>query len=154
MRGYFGVAIYQPKNSINIGTLWRSANIFGANFIATIGPRYKHQASDTLKTTRHIPLFEYVSFGDFKSKLPVGCQLIGIELTESAHILGAKPHPHQACYLLGSEDNGLPDSVLDECHSVWKIFGERSLNVSVAGSIVIHDRIQKLKQHELTVEGK
>lgn len=56
-RGYFGIGVYHPKNVINIGTLWRSANCFGADFLFTIGHRYKHQGSDTLKTYRHIPLY-------------------------------------------------------------------------------------------------
>lgn len=35
-RGYFGIGIYNGKNTANIGTLWRSAAILGANFIFTI----------------------------------------------------------------------------------------------------------------------
>ena len=29
-RGYFGIGIYGPKMTKNIGTLWRTADIFGA----------------------------------------------------------------------------------------------------------------------------
>lgn len=36
-RGYFGIGVYHSKNADNIGTLWRSAAIFGADFIFTNG---------------------------------------------------------------------------------------------------------------------
>ena len=36
-RGYFGIGIYGPKMTKNIGTLWRTADIFGADFMFTIG---------------------------------------------------------------------------------------------------------------------
>lgn len=29
-RGFFGVAVFMPKSSVNVGTLWRSAHILGA----------------------------------------------------------------------------------------------------------------------------
>lgn len=83
-RGYFGIGIYHPKTTENIGTLWRSAHNFGADFIFTIGKRYKQQASDTTKAQRHIPLFEYRSFEDFKEHLPSGCQMVFIEQTDGA----------------------------------------------------------------------
>ncbi len=35
--GYFGIGIYGPKMTKNIGTLWRTADIFGADFMFTIG---------------------------------------------------------------------------------------------------------------------
>lgn len=40
---YFGIGIYHVKNEENIGTLWRSANISGADFIFTIDRRYNGQ---------------------------------------------------------------------------------------------------------------
>jgi len=48
-RGFFGIGIQNIKTESNIGTLWRSANILGADFIYTIGKRYKKQSSDTMK---------------------------------------------------------------------------------------------------------
>ena len=33
-RGYFGIGIYASKVSANIGTLWRSADLMGADFMA------------------------------------------------------------------------------------------------------------------------
>lgn len=42
-KGYYGIGIYETKEETNVGTLWRSAQNFGADFIFTIGARYKTQ---------------------------------------------------------------------------------------------------------------
>jgi basic membrane lipoprotein Med (substrate-binding protein (PBP1-ABC) superfamily) len=48
-QNYFYINVYQPKTTEDIGTLWRSAHNFGADFIFTIGARYHKQLSDTTK---------------------------------------------------------------------------------------------------------
>lgn len=35
-RGYYGIGIYHPKTTENVGTLWRSAHNFGADFPTSI----------------------------------------------------------------------------------------------------------------------
>lgn len=142
-RGFFGVAVYHPKTEKNIGTLWRSANLMGAAFLATIGRRYKFQSSDTLNSPDHVPLFHYESFADFHSHAPNSCPLVAVELTEAAVDLPAFSHPERAVYILGAEDHGLPEKVLDVCRHTIKIPTPRSLNVAVAGSIVLYDRVAK-----------
>jgi tRNA(Leu) C34 or U34 (ribose-2'-O)-methylase TrmL len=138
-RGYFGIGIYHPKTSENIGTLWRSAHNFGADFIFTIGKRYKRQASDTTKAERHIPLYEYNSFEDFREHLPRGCQLVFIEQAEGAKPLAETTHPETAAYILGAEDYGVPEALM---RGYQKVFIETPmcLNVAVAGSIALYDR--------------
>ena len=140
-RGYFGIGVYYPKTEHNIGTLWRSAYQFGAAFIFTIGRRYKRQSSDTLKAVRHIPLYNYECLDDFLANRPLSCILAGIEMGGSS--LESFCHPVRCIYLLGAEDNGLPSSVLERCNCVVSIptVGPVSLNVSVAGSIVMYDRL-------------
>lgn len=140
-RGFYGVAMYQPKNTHNWGSLVRSANILGADFIATIGPRYKPQISDVLKSHRHLPVFQFSSFEEFQNSRPYDCQLVAVEMGDESKDLSEFKHPERAIYLLGSEDNGLPPSVLKKCQHVVKLKGDRSMNVSVAGSIVIYHRI-------------
>lgn len=142
-RGFFAVGIYGPKNIVNIGTLWRSANLFGASYIYTIGARYKAQASDTMNTPKHVPLFEYDTFDAFKAALPRDCMITAVELDETAEPIKGFKHPERTAYLLGAEDQGIPQAVLKKCHRVVKLPGERSMNVSAAGSIVLFDRSQK-----------
>ena len=145
-RGFFGIGLYKPKIEINVGTLFRTAAIFGCNFMFTIGHRYKHQRSDTMKSHRHIPLFHYESFDDFKVHLPKCSSLVGVELTQNARPIRNFIHPKQAVYMLGAEDNGIDENILRQCDHVIKLPGDVSLNVSVAGSIVLYDRIGKVKE--------
>lgn len=141
-RGYFGIGVYHPKTPVNIGTLWRSAHNFGADFIFTIGHRYSKQSSDTTKAERHIPLFEYATVEDLKNHLPKGCRMIFVEQTKDAHDLKNVVHPETACYVLGAEDHGIPENLM-EGQMKFFIDTPMCLNVSVAGSIVMYDRITK-----------
>lgn len=143
VRGYFGIGIEAPKVEANVGTLWRSAHIFGANFLFTIGRRYQRQCSDTTKAWRHLPLMHYDTFADFYAHLPYDCPLVGVELTERATPLRSFAHPQRAVYLLGAEDHGLSKEALSKAHRVIMLPGRFCLNVSVAGSIVMHDRFER-----------
>lgn len=144
-RGFFEIGIINGKSKLNLGTLWRSANIMGAAGIFTIGKRYpKRQSSDTMDTPKHIPLREYDVFEDFCKSIPRDTKLIGIELVESSKSLFELKHPERAIYLLGAEDWGIDPIVLDYCDDIVKIpFDKNSLNVSTAGSIIMYDRALK-----------
>ncbi len=137
---YFEIGIYQPLHTENIGTLWRSAYQLGASGIFTIGKAHPQQHSDTEAVWRHIPYRRYASFEQFKASLPYGCQLVGLEL--SGNPLGGFHHPARCVYLLGSEANGLPSSILDQCHAIITVesIHKASYNVSVAGSLVLYSR--------------
>ena len=142
-RGYFGIGCFHLKNGLNYGTLFRSAQIMGASYVFLIGRRFKRQASDTMKSWRHMPVFEYESITDLKNNLPYDCRLIGVELINEAKPIYDYTHPQRACYILGAEDSGLSKEVLNSCHDIIILPGERSMNVSVAGSIVMYDRLYK-----------
>jgi len=141
-RGYFGIGIYDPKKNINIGSLLRSALAFQANFVFTIGCRYKKDKSNTPKAEKHLPLWEFVSFADFYVAMPRGCKLVGIEYEKSVSVVNFV-HPERAVYLLGAEDAGLSPEILEKCDFVLNIPTQICLNVATAGSIVLYDRVQK-----------
>lgn len=148
MRGYFIVGIEKPKSTHNIGSLYRTAHSFGAGGLFWIkrnnNKRVIKQASDTTKAWRHIPLFKYNSTEEFlRNGVPHGCQLIGIELHERARSLKDFVHPERAVYILGAEDYGLSKEALEKCVHIIQLPGKYCLNVSVAGSIVLCDRILK-----------
>jgi tRNA G18 (ribose-2'-O)-methylase SpoU len=142
-RGYFGIVAWHTKTPVNVGTLWRSASIFGAAFVATIGKRYVNQASDTMKTTRHTPLFHFADEQDFWDHIPHGCVPVAVEITDRARDLTYFRHPESAVYVLGPEDGSLPDSLLAKCQRIVSIPGTHCLNLAVAGSIVLYDRVAK-----------
>ena len=142
-RGYFGIGIYHSKFGVNLGTLWRSAYQLGADFIFTIGARYEPEASDTPKTWKHIPLWRFAEWRDFREHLPMAARLVGVEM--GGVPVGVFSHPERAVYLLGSEDQGLPDAIRAECHSIVSLPAVRreSYNVAVAGALVMYDRLAK-----------
>ena len=124
---------------MNLGTLWRSAFNFGASFIFTIGKRYKKQASDTIKAIKHIRLYEYLTYEDFYKSMPKNCVLVMVEQTQEATNLKDFTHPERAIYLLGAEDNGLPERIMKDHPKIY-VDTPMCLNVAVAGSIIMYDR--------------
>lgn len=142
--GFFTIGVYHPKHHQNIGTLLRSAYGFGAATIFTVGQRFTKQSSDTEGAWTKIPIIHFRDIGDLIEHLPYSCPLIGIELSEKSGPLNYFRHPERAAYLLGAEDHGLPPSVANQCHGLVSIPGaSRCLNVAVAGSIVMYDRVSK-----------
>ncbi len=142
-RGYYGIGIFHCKTSTNLGTLWRTAANFGADFIFTIGKRYEKQCSDTVKAWRHIPLYTYETYEDFMKHIPYDCRLVGVELSDDARNLKHYVHPERCVYLLGAEDYGIPDRVLSKCKDIVMIDSDRCMNVAVTGGIVMYDRLMK-----------
>lgn len=146
-RGFFGIGIENSKTKVNLGTLWRSANLFNVAFIFTVKHRFTKQASDTMKSDRHIPMYSFSDITDLYEHLPYNCQLVGVELTENAVSLPRFVHPERAVYLLGAEDHGLTKEAVEKCHHVIQIPSLKpfSMNVAVAGSIIMYDRYIKIE---------
>lgn len=110
-RGFFEIGIFQTKNELNIGMLWRSAYRLGASGIFTIGKRYKKQVCDTYKTPRHIPLRHYLTLEEMLNNKPLATLLVGVEF--GGVNLTEFKHPQRAIYLLGAEDNGLSKEAIN-----------------------------------------
>lgn len=146
-RGYYGIGIENCKNPLNLGTLWRTAQSFGAAFCFVVGDRYKVQKSDTGKAFRHLPFFEYKSLEDWKKSIPRECTIVGLEYpAEKARPLSKDYiHPERAIYLLGAEDTGLSQAGLSVCNQLLYIPAKQCLNVATAGSIIMYDRCSKNK---------
>jgi len=141
--GFYGIGIECAKTNLNYGTLFRTAQIFDADFLFIIGRRFKKMPSDAEKSFKHIPVYEYNNFNDFNEHRPYNCPLIGIEITDKAIPIKNFIHPKQAIYLLGAEDHGLTEKAIEKCQSIIVLPGKICLNVAVAGSIVLYDRINK-----------
>lgn len=137
---FFGIGIQNGKTPENLGVLWRSAQNLGASFIFTIGNRYAKQACDTHDAVKAMPYFHYETFEDFLNNIPKGARIVGVELTDKAEPLETFHHPRRCVYLLGAEDHGLSKHAIDKSHFLVKFNSKLSLNVSVAGSIVLYDR--------------
>lgn len=141
--GYFGIGIYQVKNSQNVGMLWRSAYQLGAAFLFTTGTRYKPQSDDVFKSWLRVPLFRYETFDQMIESAAYSCLVVGVEM--GGEVLPNFVHPERAVYLLGAEDGGLPTEIAARCHRLVSIPAIRvaSYNVAVAGTLVMYDRMVK-----------
>lgn len=141
-RGFFAIGIFHNKTPQNIGTLWRSAQLYDAAFVFTVGARYEKQSTDTPRTPAHTPLFHFADMDDLIAHLPWSTPLVGIEMDPRARMLGEYVHHERACYVLGAEDHGLTPDAADRCHDLVQIEGPKpqSHNVAVAGSLVLHHR--------------
>lgn len=137
---YFGIGIQNGKTPENLGVLWRTAQNMGASFIFTIGNRYAKQGCDTHNAVKSMPYYHYGTFEEFFTHLPKGARLVGVELNDRAEDLETFHHPRRCVYLLGAEDHGLSKIAMERCHYLVKFKSEKSVNVAVAGSIVLYDR--------------
>jgi len=142
-KGYFGIGCFNMKNETNYGTLFRTAHLFGADFIFLIGKRFKRLPGDTTNASKHLTLIEFEIFEQFYDFIPHWSTLVGIEISEKSIPLKEFQHPKNVIYLLGAEDIGLSPEILEKCDSIVQLPGAYSLNVAVAGSIVLYDRIIK-----------
>lgn len=142
MRGYFGVGVEGVSKPFNVGNLMRSAHAFGAGFVFTIAAEYTGAGSDTAKTPEHVPFYRFDSVGELN--LPEGCVLVGIELMDEAVDLPSFPHPLNAAYVLGPERGALSPALIERCDHVVRIPARFSINLGVAGAIVLYDRMLAL----------
>jgi tRNA G18 (ribose-2'-O)-methylase SpoU len=148
MKGYFGIGIEGASKAVNVGTLFRTAHAFGAAFVFTLRTHYNRRegaASDTSDTPRSVPTYHFADLPTFR--LPLGCRLVGIEITDDAIELPSFRHPRQAAYILGAEREGLSADVQSLCDYVVRIPTRFSVNLGVAGALVMYDRLLSLGRH-------
>jgi tRNA G18 (ribose-2'-O)-methylase SpoU len=144
LRGYFAIGAERISKALNLGNLMRSAHAFGASFTFTIGATYHalEARADTSKGGWHLPHFNWSSVDELR--LPHGCKLVGIELDETAIDLPSFRHPLRAAYVLGPERGSLSAALLNRCDYVVRIPTAFSINVAIAGAIVMYDRCRML----------
>ena len=141
-RGYFGIGIVSGKFDSNAGQLLRTGMCFGSDFLFSTNARYSRQPTNVSCAERHVPFYEYKDIEDMLSHRPYGCCPVCIELKPWATNLSTFTHPERAMYILGQEDGSLPD---DLCLMFPTIYIDTAycLNVCVAGSVVLYDRMIK-----------
>ncbi|WP_084399505.1 RNA methyltransferase [Henriciella aquimarina] len=145
MRGYFAIGAEGISKPMNLGALMRTANAFGASFVFSVkaADRVKlAYKADTSKTFESVPYYQWETIGDMA--LPKGCQLVGVELTDDAVELPEFRHPKAAAYVLGRERGDLTPEMLARCDHVVKIPTKFCINVSLAGALVMYDRVRSM----------
>lgn len=142
MRGFFGIGVAGVSKSMNVGSLFRTAHAFGASFVFTVGANYTRKVgrgADTSNAPEQVPFYE---FPDAQSLiLPEGTELVGVEIVDDAVELPSFRHPRQAAYILGAERMSLPPALLERCSYSVRIPTHFSINVGLAGALVMYDRL-------------
>lgn len=145
MRGFFGIGAEEISKPMNLGALFRTAHAFGASFVFSVNANARIRdvnRADTSKTTEHVPYYAWPSIAQMR--LPEQCVLVGIEITDTAIELPRFRHPRNAAYVLGREKGSLSPAMLEQCRFVVKIPTKFSLNVGLAGALVMYDRLLTL----------
>lgn len=142
MRGYFGIGVEGISKPMNVGNLFRTAHAFGADFVFALAPAVNVKElyrSDTSQTAEHVPLHVYDNAEALQ--LPKGCTLVGVELLDEAIELPSFSHPPRAAYVFGPERGSLSPTLVERCSLFVRIPTRFSVNVGVAGAIVMYDRL-------------
>ncbi|NOU27401.1 MAG: TrmH family RNA methyltransferase [Polyangiaceae bacterium] len=136
--GYLGIGVYNGKRTHNFGAIIRTARVFGADFVFSVGHRNPQEQS-SIGAELTLPLFHFETIEAFIGSIPVNAQLVCVELATQAQDIRSYAHPSRAVYLLGPEDGALPSSILRR-HDTLLLPGAHPLNLAMAATVVLYDR--------------
>ena len=127
----------------NLGTLLRSCDAAGACMAVPRTDHYRQALSrgDTLVRRPHIHWIERSKQSWLRQQSPTS-RIVAVELAEDATSLGLlRPARERTVILLGHERAGIPEDVwpvIDEVVEIPMAGRGKSLNVAVAGSLVLY----------------
>jgi len=119
LRTGLSIAVVRAKNPFNIGAIIRVAHSFLVKEIFLIGtePFYEKAAMGMQKYETIVECPDEASFLEQVRDRPI----VGVERDHATGPLWTVPLPDEMVFLFGSEDFGIPDSLLRECQSVASI---------------------------------
>jgi tRNA(Leu) C34 or U34 (ribose-2'-O)-methylase TrmL len=140
-RNPFHVAIENWQHDMNIGSIVRSANAFGAQTVHIIGRR-RWNKRGAMVTDRYQHVLHHDTVADFvtwstEHELPI----IAIDNVQGSVIIETFAMPKKCVLLFGQEGPGLSDEALDAATAIVEIsqFGStRSINASAAAAVAMH----------------
>lgn len=138
LRHDFSIAICRAKNPFNIGAIIRVAHSFLVREILLIGsePFYERAAMGMQK---YETIIECPDEASFLAEVR-GRPLIGVERDHARTSLWEAPMPRDLVFLFGSENDGIPPSLLYACTEVVAIpmYGiNHSYPVAIAAGMVL-----------------
>ena len=145
MKGYFAIGAEGISKPMNLGALMRTAKAFGASFVFSVNAEDRTKVaykSDTSRTFKTVPYYQWESIDEIV--LPRECQMVGVELTDEAVSLPEFKHPRMAAYVLGPERGSLSPEMQAKCAHIIKIPTNFCINVSLAGALVMYDRVRSM----------
>lgn len=139
-RGYAAIGLFNPKNSLNVGSALRAAGCYQASMVAVTGHRSGTRCTDTQKAYRHIPLLHV---DDLKSVIPFDCVPVAVDLIPGATPLHQYRHPERAFYIFGPEDGTLGERITSWCRDVVYVPTHYCMNLAATTNVVLYDRLAK-----------
>lgn len=140
------IAIENWQHDLNIGTIVRNANAFGAATVHIIGKRQWNRRG-AMVTDRYLEIVHHPTVSDFVQSVP-DHEIIGIDKLAGAQPLSQTKLPENAVLVFGGEGPGLSTEMQAACQHIVMIeqFGStRSVNVGVAAGIAMYAWLQQYR---------
>ena len=137
----FHVAVENWQHDLNIGTMVRNANAFGAAAVHILGRR-RWNRRGAMVTDRYLHVLHHPELNDLvawaaEAELPI----LGIDNGPGTEPIEGYSLPERCVLLFGQEGPGLSPEAVAACEAVLAItqFGStRSINAGVASGIAMH----------------
>ena len=141
----FHVAVENWAHDLNIGTVVRNANAFGAAAVHVVGRR-RWSRRGAIVTDRYQHVVHHPTIEDLLEwSTDSGLEVVGIDNLEGSVPLESVRLPERCVLVFGQEGPGLSEPARSACSMVCSIsmFGStRSINAGVASGIAMHSWIR------------
>ncbi|CAL1145087.1 unnamed protein product [Cladocopium goreaui] len=134
--------IFNVSKKQNFGTLLRSACAFGVSEVLVVGAK-KIATFGNQGTMAHANVRHFETLQAAKAELAArGARICGIEIDDTAQAVTQHPFTGSTAFMLGNEGEGMSQAQREACDFFVYIpqhtGATASLNVAIAGSIVLH----------------
>ena len=145
--GRLALALVSLSNPYNVGSIMRSAAVFGVETVwlvgATPGPADAKVKKTGLGTEGGIPTSRVDSAATAAAEArAAGFQVVALELATDAEPIASYEFTGATCLVIGNEGHGLPPSALAACDAAVYVPQPgkvASLNVATATSIALYE---------------
>lgn len=138
--------LYAVEYPANVGSIFRLADACGVKEVYLAGitpdpvtPKIKKIARYKIRSIRWKQVKNVeLTFNQLRKR---GFSISALEVTDESEIYSKSNFPNKVCLVVGNEDHGIPNKILNECdNSIFiPMYGKgKSLNVHVALSVVAY----------------
>ena len=142
----FHVAIENWRHDLNIGTIVRTANAFGAEAVHIIGHR-RWNRRGAMVTDRYQHIHHHDTITRFLAwAAGEGLAVVGVDNLPGSERIEEANLPEKCVLLFGQEGSGLSDeagAAVDRVLSIAQFGSTRSINAGVAAGIAMHSWIRQ-----------
>lgn len=137
------IAMHNVYGNLNLGSIIRTANFLGFREVLYFGRR-KWDRRGAVGTYNYTEVTYFSEEEEFLREITErGLNLVALENNVSYTTPVEKfIWPDNPCILVGEENSGLSDEILERCYGTVEIVGRgsvRSLNVSTAAAIAMYE---------------